>query len=216
MCKKNIWRAIVSLSFSVCLVSANAAIIDTSKNSAVLPGAAAYIGDVSGSPTPHMAGGPTPQSIFSPTDPIRIAQSISLADVNEANDDNKIDFYEGTTDLIWDYWGADGIAISGLVWSVDWYDPTDTWVDSNLMFVSWSDIDAWKADSALTQISFWTDLWVPTTYGPLMSGMWNADIYFDGNYSDTVSFAVVSAPVPVPVTLLLFATGFVMLRRWVK
>jgi len=216
MRKKSIWVAIVSISFSLSLVGAHAAIVNTSKNPAVSPGAAAYIGDVGGSPTPHMAGGPTPQSIFSPTDPIRIGQSISLEDVNEAEDDNKTAFYEGTTDLIWDYWDTDGTAISGLVWSVDWYDPTDTWVDFNLMFVSWADINAWKADPALTQISFWTDLWVPTTYGPLMPGTWNADIYFDGNYSDTVSFAVVSAPVPVPVTLLLFATGLVMLRRWVK
>jgi len=212
MRKKNFWIAIVSISFSVCFVSANATIVDASKNPSVLPGAVAYIGDMDGSPTPHMMGGPMPQSIFSPNDPIRIAQSISLADVNEAEDDNKTDFYPGTTDLIWDYWAADGTAISGLVWSVDWYDPTDTFVDFNLMFVSWADIVAWKADPSLTQISFWTDLYVPTTYAPLMSGTWNADIYFDGNYHDTVSFTVV----PAPVTLLLFATGLVMLRRRAK
>ena len=217
ICKKNIWIAIVSIALSVCLMSANATIVNASKNPAVSPGAVAYIGDMDGNPTPLMEGGAMPQSIFLPNDPIRIAQSVSLADLNEAEDDNKIDVYEGTYDLIWDYWAEDGTAISGLVWYVEWYDPTDTFVDFNLKFVSWEDIAAWKADPSLTQISFWTDLFVPTNYAPLMLGTWNADIYFDGRYSDTASFVVApAAAVPVPVTLLLFATGLVMLRRRAK
>ena len=194
------------------MVGAQAVIIDINSikdgtKTGVAAGALAYIGDADGSPTPHQVGGPLPQTVFSPTDPIRIAQSIDLASL-DINKHNSTDVVDG--ELLWEAWDDDNVTvIPALVWLVDWYDPNDNFVDFNLTFISWADITAWQADPNLTQLALWTDLWVPEEYGPLMTGTWNADIFFEGEYHSTATFNVV----PEPVSLSLMLMGLLMLCR---
>ncbi len=177
-----------------------AAIVNVSGNPAVSPGAVAYLGDPARTPlrNPDDFDLPLPnaQSVFNPDDPIRIAVSISLTDLDQARDDS------GSPD-----WNLDS-----LVWSVDWYNPDEQYVDSNFVDVAWSDIELWQTDSNASQVAFSTDLLVPETYGPLAEGTWFADTYFEGVLQSTVEVQVV----PIPGAIVLLLSGLFLIGRKLK
>jgi hypothetical protein len=178
-------------------VSSQAAIINTSQNTGVADTAVAYIGDIF--PTPHQDPNdfafslPSPQSIFSSTDAVRIAESISLYDLDRATDDN------GQT--VWN--------INALIWSIDWYNPDGALANNNFVSVNWSDIELWQTMPNLPQLTFASD-----TFQPLQVGTWTAYTFFDAVHNSTVVFDVVSVPAPatlllmVPILLILLARRF--------
>ena len=177
--------------------ASQAAIIETSLNPAVSPGLVAYVDNDDGWPTPQQdptvySALPASQTIFAPYDPIRIAQSISLADLNQATDDNGLSS--------WD--------LSSLLWVVEWWSPSavtsSTPTGYNTVAYAWADASADLANG-LTQTTFFTDLYIPNTFAPLEVGQWYVQSYFenDTQYRGPISFRVV----PEPATLFLICAG---------
>ncbi len=181
---------------------ASAALIDTSLNPAVSPGLVPYLDSASGWPTPQQdptkyPSLPVVQTNISPNDPIRVAESIDLLALDPATDDNG--------SAAWD--------LNALLWVVDWYAPGNaTPVGSNVIKYEWSKINQDIA-AGKTQVTFWTDLYIPSNFGPLASGDWAAASYFE---TDTQYRAFAQFHVPAPGALLLMSVGLagaLVLRR---
>ncbi len=170
--------------------SVSAEFINYSQNPDVDPGLVAYVGDADGWPTPFQApvqNPPAPQDLFRSTEPVRVAEMLDLKALDPSADESNSG----------DPWNS----LDTLTWHALWYGPAGAYIDYNLMEVAWTDILAWQADG-FEAVSFWTDLYIPETYGPLASGLWQVDSYFEGAYQSSVNFTV-----PEPSVLLLMAAG---------
>ncbi len=183
------------------LLTAQATIIDISRNPAIPPGPVIYMSDASGWPTPLFDPAinpnvPIAQIKFGKMDSVRVAQSIDLTSLDRS------------TDAIQDTAGNDILR-----WSVGWwYVPINDYVDFSQFELSWDSIDISKSNPANTQLNFWTDLQFPNTNIPLAPGDWFADIYFNDQYQISTGFVVI----PIPTTLTLFAMGLPLFFRRVK
>ena len=163
--------------------SAIADIVPYSQNPAVTPGIAAYNPTTPGAwPTPFndpSSNPPAVRNYFTAGEQVSIAQMIDLQALVEATDESYGD-------------------VNTLEWSVFWYDTLDpfaTQVMDHFYEVSWSDISSWQA-SGFDALTYWTDAYTPA------SGNWIVDTYFEGSYSNSVTFDV-----PEPSTVLLFSIG---------
>ncbi|MCP3663505.1 MAG: PEP-CTERM sorting domain-containing protein [Gammaproteobacteria bacterium] len=170
--------------------SVSASFLNYSQNPDVYPGLAAYVGDADGWPTPFHASAqnpPAPQDLFRSTESIRVAEMLDLKALDPKTDEsNSLDPWNSTETL---------------TWHAFWYDPAGTYIGFNLMEVAWSAIIAGQANDS-EAVGFWTDLFIPETYGPLTSGLWQVHSYFEGTYQSSVNFTV-----PEPSVLLLMVAG---------
>ena len=193
-------QAFLSALFLLCLpLLGQATIIDTSLNPSVSPGLITYLDRNSGWPTPQQdpsvyAQLPATQTIFGQFDPIRAAQSISSTDLDRVTDDN----------------GSPAWDLNALLWVVDWYAPSNTTspIASNVVPYAWDDLQA-DILAGASQLTFFTDLYLPSNFSPLETGEWFVASFFetDSQYRAVNSFQVV----PEPITLLLFAIGLFIL-----
>ncbi len=131
----------------------------------------------------------TSQTVFSPGDSIRAAETIDLAALVFATDDNS---------------GA-GWDTAALEWVVQWFSPTSTGTPDASFVVPylWSQITA-DITAGLTELTFASDAFTPTA-----DGDWFVVSSFENDFANQRAPSIAAVRVPEPATLLLLLIGFV-------
>ncbi|MGY8873160.1 MAG: PEP-CTERM sorting domain-containing protein [Pseudomonadales bacterium] len=163
--------------------SAMASIVPYTQNPDVAPGIAAYNPTTASAwPTPFNDPASNPPAVrtqFTAGEDVSIAEMVDLQALAQATDETYGD-------------------ANTFEWSVFWYDTLDplaTHVFDSFYEVSWADITSWQA-SGFEALAYWTDAYKPA------AGNWIADTYFEGNYSNSVTFDV-----PEPSSVFLLSLG---------
>lgn len=145
-------------------------------------------------PLPYIEGGPE-QHLFTSNEDVRIFQQIDLTALSTADD-----FCNAGNDCSLlaprDQWLP-----SDFVWSVDLTDPNGILTENAYdVSFSWAAITGWQNDG-FSQLNFWTDS-LQALHGPLISGVWTANTYFEGVAAGSTQFTV-----PEPASLALLSIG---------
>ena len=146
-------------------------------------------------PLPYIAGGPE-QHLFTSNENVRIFQQIDLTALTIADD-----FCNAGNDCtslpLNQQWKP-----NDFVWSVDLIDPNGVLTENAYdVFFSWTAINAWQTNPAFTRLNFFTDS-LQALHGPLISGVWTANTFFEGVAAGSTQFTV-----PVPTSLALLSIG---------